>query len=82
MKRLLPALSADLLIENAGHQMRLTGGRMSYVADFPTLSSLFHFARIGWAWRKQIPPGLQLRIVWRGLTLPFRLGRALVAVRD
>ncbi len=72
MKRLpLPALNADLLIENAGRQFTLSGSKMSFVADFPSLSSLIHFSRIFWPLRKQIPQGLKVRVKWHGLTLPF-----------
>jgi len=68
MKRLLSALSADLLIENAGYRCTLSGGNMSFVARFPSLSSLIHFAPLFWSLRKYIPPGLTLRIQWGRLT--------------
>jgi len=72
MNRLLSALSANLLIENAGHRFTLSGGDMIFVARFPSLSSLLHFSRIFWSLRKRIPPGLTLKVQWRALSFVFR----------
>jgi len=43
MKRTLPTLDVDLLIERKGHQLQLTGSGTRFVAKFPTLSALLHF---------------------------------------
>ena len=46
MKRPIPDLDVDLLIEHDGYQLKLRGSEMRFVANFPTLLSLLHFYRI------------------------------------
>lgn len=76
MNRLLSALEADLLIEQGGHRLLLSGSALRFVVTFPTLSSLLHFARIFWAHRSLVPPGLSIRIKWRQWSLPVTFSRA------
>ena len=72
MKQLIPNLDVDLLIENGGHQMKLTGSGMSFTASFLTLRSLLHFL---WALRKSqnlIPSQASLQLQWRGISIPVK----------
>ena len=70
-----PSLDLDLLIEHAGHQLTLSGSGMAFIATFPSLASLFHFARLGWSFRSQIPRHATLRVAWRGFSIPVNAGR-------
>ncbi len=74
MKRLLPDLDVDLLIEHGGHTVRLRGSRMHFVAQFPDLLSAFHFLRIFWPARTAAPREAGVRIQWRNFSLPVKLG--------
>lgn len=64
---LLRAIELDLAVEHAGHRVRLTGAAGQFVARFPALSSLLHFARIAFPFRKRFPRGFSVRLEWRGL---------------
>lgn len=71
MTRLLPNLKLDLLIEQHGHQVRLTGSGSAFLATFPTLASLLHFAKLLWPFRHHRPANVSLRIQWGWLNLPL-----------
>ena len=64
------ALDLDLRIQHAGHELILTGSGGSFVARFPTLLSLLHFARLSWPFRAHLPPDASLQVQWRWLHLP------------
>ncbi len=70
MKWQLHALDLDLLIEHRGYQARVKGSGRHFVAKFPTLLALFHFLRILWPSRKQLPDGFDFQMEWRGLRFP------------
>lgn len=65
MQRPLPALDVDLLIEHGGHSLNLSGSGASFVANFPTLRSLFYFLCIVWRFRKRVPRDVSLQVSWR-----------------
>ena len=65
MKLPLNGLDVDLLIENGGHQVQLTGSGTRYVAKFLTFVSILHFARVSWEYRKLVPRDVSLRLEWR-----------------
>jgi hypothetical protein len=69
------ALDVDLLIEQDGRQMLLRGSGTSFTARFPTLTSLFHFARLLWRFRGRAPRGYRLRVQWRWLYTDLTTGR-------
>jgi len=75
MQRLLHALEVHLLVEHAGHQMTVTGSDARFVARFPTLASMVHFARIGWALRRSIPAEASLSVEWGRFCFPVRVAR-------
>lgn len=72
MKRFLPVLDVDLLIEHGGHQVKLKGSGMCFAAKFLTLRSLFHFFRIFWLSRKRIPREASFQVEWRRLRIPVK----------
>jgi hypothetical protein len=72
MKRPLPALDVDLLIEHDGRHLELRGSEMRFVARFPTLASLFHFLRIFWPYRNRAPLEATLEIEWWRLCIPVK----------
>ncbi len=72
MKRFLPVLDVDLLIEHGGHQLKLKGSGMCFAAKFPTLRSLFHFFRIFWLSRDRIPQEASFQVEWRRLRIPVK----------
>lgn len=72
MIRLLRTLNVDLHIEHDGHHLKLSGSRMNFIANFPTLASLFHFSRIFWPLRNQAPPGTSFHVEWRKLRIPIQ----------
>lgn len=72
MKRPLPVLDLDLLIEHGGHQLKLRGSKMRFVARFPTLLSLLHFLLVFWPYRKLAPRGASFRVEWRQLRIPVK----------
>ena len=74
MKRPIPRLDVDLLIEHDGHHLELRGSEMRFVAKFPTLLSLFHFSRIFWPYRKEAPQESSLQVEWRQLRIPVKSG--------
>ncbi len=67
MTQPLPYLDFDLLIENGGRQMHLSGSGSRLAATFPTLRSLFHFLPVYWSFRKQVPHVAELQVRWRRL---------------
>jgi hypothetical protein len=75
MKRPLPGLDVDLLIEHGGHQLRLQGSGTRFAARFPTLASLFHFLRISWAFRKRVPEEASLYVELGRLRIPVKFPR-------
>jgi hypothetical protein len=72
MKRPLSVLDVDLLIEHGGHQLKLSGSGMRFVAESPTILALFHFLRIAWASRKRIPRAASFQVEWRRLRIPVK----------
>ncbi len=74
MRHTLRALDIDLQIEHGGHQLKLTGSGMRFVARFPTLLSIVHFTPIFWPVRKILPSEARVRIEWRGLGIAVRAG--------
>ena len=70
--KLLPALEVDLVIEHGGRRLHLQGSGTPFVATFPTLVSLLHFAPIFWPYRKRIPRPASLQVERRGLRIPVR----------
>ena len=75
MKRPLPVLDLDLLIEHGGHQLKLRGVGMRITATFPTLLSAFHFLRTLLPLRRSFPRGLSLYAEWRGICVPVPAAR-------
>ena len=75
MKRPLPVLDVDLLIEHGGHQLKLRGSGTRFAAKFPTLLSLLHFLRISWSSRKRIPREASFHVEWRRLRIPVKSAR-------
>jgi hypothetical protein len=69
MKRPLPVLEVDLLIEHDGHHLKLRGSGMRFVAKFPTLLSLFHFLRNFWSFKQHVPREASLQVEWRQLRI-------------
>ena len=57
----------DLRVENGGSAVHLVGSRGRYVAEFASLRALVHFVRLGWRYRRQVPPGWRIPIRWRGM---------------
>ncbi|MDZ4796569.1 MAG: hypothetical protein SGI92_00295 [Bryobacteraceae bacterium] len=74
MKHTLRALDVDLQIEHGGHDLKLTGSGMRFVARFPTLLSTVHFVPIFWSVRKSLTCEAYVRIEWRGLGIAIRVG--------
>ncbi len=72
MKRPLPVLDVNLLIEHGGHQLNLRGSGTSFSVIVPTLLSLFHYLRVSWAFRKQIPREASVYVEWRRLRIPVK----------
>lgn len=72
MKKPLPALDLNLLIEHGGHQTSVIGSRYDFVARFPTLLSLLHFVRTLWPSRKEFPRGYGFQIEWKGFRFPLK----------
>ena len=72
MQRPLPALEVDLLIEHGGHAMKVTGSASRFVANFPSLRAVLHFARVFWPLRKRIPHQIALEAEWRLLRVTVR----------
>jgi len=70
MTRLLQSLDVDLRLEHNGHQAAVSGSKGSFVVKFPSLFSLFHFARVLWPSRKQVPAGCKVQIEWKGFRFP------------
>ena len=75
MLRLPPEVEVDLLIEHDGRHLTVQGSGRNFVAKFPTLLSLFHFARIFWAHRTEAPLDATVQIAWRRLSIPVKLQR-------
>jgi hypothetical protein len=75
MKRSLPVLDVDLLIDHGGHQLKLKGSGMCFAAKFPTLRSLFYFFRIFWSSRTRIPQEASFQVEWRRLRTPVKSAR-------
>lgn len=75
MKQPPPVLDVDLLIEHAGHQLKLRGSGTRFAAEFPTLLSLFHFLRISWTSRNQMPKATSFHVEWRGIRIPVKSAR-------
>jgi hypothetical protein len=73
MRRSLPVLDVDLLIDHGGHQLKLKGSEMCFAAKFPTLRSLFHFFRIFWSSRTRIPREASFHVEWRRLRIPVKV---------
>ena len=73
MKLPLPVLDVDLLIEHDGHELKLLGSDMRFIAKFPTLGDVVHFSRILWPYRKLVPRESSVRVEWRGLSVPVKL---------
>ena len=69
MTRLLPSLELDLRIEHDGHQLSLTGSRMRFCANFPTLLSAVHFVRMFWPSRRFLPANASVRVQWRWVSI-------------
>ena len=74
MSHTLRALDVDLQIEHGGHHLKLTGSGMRFVARFPTLISIVHFAPIFWPVRKNLPSPASVRIEWRKLGITVKVG--------
>lgn len=72
MKPPLPVLDIDLLIEHGGHDLKLRGSGMRFVAKFPTLLSLFHFLRIFRSFKRRIPREASLQFEWRRFRIPIK----------
>ena len=70
MTKLRPALDLDLVIESNGQRTSIQGSGYRFIATFPTLGSLFHFARILWPLRKAFPKGYAVQAKWKGLRSP------------
>lgn len=68
-------VEVDLLIEHDGRQLTVQGSGGNFVARFPTLASLFHFARIIWARRTAAPIDATFQVAWRRLSIPVKLQR-------
>ncbi len=75
MMRLPPVIEVDLLIEHDGRHLTVRGSGRNFVAKFPSLPSLFHFARIFWAHRTEAPIDAIVQIAWRRLSIPVKLHR-------
>ena len=70
MIKLRPALDVDLTIESNGQHTSIQGSGFHFVATFPTLGSLFYFAKILWPLRKLLPKGYAIQAQWRGMRSP------------
>ena len=70
MKRPLPVLDLDLLIEHGGYQLKLKGVGTRITATFPTLLAAFHFVRAFLPFRRRFPRELSLYAEWRGICVP------------
>jgi hypothetical protein len=68
-------LDVDLQIQHKGHELRLKGSGTSFVAQFPTLSSLLHFLREFRTFRRQIPGEATIVAEWGRLRIPVRKPR-------
>jgi hypothetical protein len=68
----LPALEADLVIEHGGHAVKVTGSASRFVANFPSLLAMLHFARVWWPLRDQVPRQIALDAQWRQLRIRVR----------
>jgi hypothetical protein len=68
-------LDVDLLIERGGHELKLSGSGIRFVARFPTLRSLFHHLRFFWPARNLIPGSVQILVEWRKLRVNVRSPR-------
>lgn len=75
MKRPLPVLDVDLLIEHGGHQLKLRGSGTRFSVRAPTLLSLFHYLRISWASRNRIPREASVHVEWRRFRVPVKFAR-------
>jgi hypothetical protein len=75
MKPPLPALDVDLLIEHGVHHMRLKGSETRFAARFSTLSSLWHFLRIFWSYRRGACHEATVQVEWRQFIVPVVIGR-------
>lgn len=69
MKAAPRAIELDLSIERDGFRVRLRGAGEVYTAEFLSLRSLFHFAKLFWRLRPRLPRRLRLYIQWRALRL-------------
>ncbi|MBY0505970.1 MAG: hypothetical protein K2X03_18785 [Bryobacteraceae bacterium] len=67
MPPLAQRLELDLTVEHGGHRAKIAGEQGNFLAVFPTLSSLCHFAVAAWPLRHDRPAGITLRVQWRGL---------------
>lgn len=67
MLQLLQAVELDLVIEQGGQRMTVRGQNGQFLATFPSLRSLFHFARELWPWRQHKPSGVRVVVGWRSL---------------
>lgn len=63
---LLHAVELDLVVEHGGHRVTVKGNRRVFTADFERLTSLLHFVRQAWRWRRQVPAGITVFVTWRG----------------
>jgi len=65
-------LDVDVLIEQGGHELKLSGSGNRFVARFPTLGSLFYHLRFFWPARNLIPRSVGLAVEWRKLRVKVR----------
>jgi hypothetical protein len=72
MKRLLPTLDVDIVVEHGGHKVAIQGSGRRFIAKFPTLFSLGHFALRLWPFRKLVPDSCEWQVEWRGYRFPRR----------
>ena len=70
MTRPLPALDLDLLVEHEGHQVKLRGSGRAFIAEFSTLSSLVHFVRAAYPFRRSLPSEYRFQIDCKGFRSP------------
>ena len=76
MRRLLNPLDLDLVIEQGGHSVHLTGSGTDVTATFPTMKSLAHFSRVGFSLRDLLPPEVSLRFKCGAVSMRVKRGEA------
>ncbi len=70
MKRLLPELDVDVVIEHGGHQMAVSGSGKRFVARFQNLGAIVHFGMRAWPFRKLMPSSCEWQVEWKGRRFP------------